>query len=480
VHADDDQREQVDASECSHEDLYVRDVFLDPRESRSLLEHWHRPRDPVEHDTAGVDDRELPSPEHGGRVESDEFRSIAAAAKKRIADKKAIGGHCALSGQMDCSRPFSTQTFKPLGADTLLSSESPNLDSLSGLPNQANEDLMRDTSTLPYEEIETKSKPVVTDSRSLPEVRANTRSHPDVVGGSKESCDTARDCLANRLSLVVMSARVTASSSSETAQITPEPALSTPINNDGALNSTRVSDEGELTLPLPPSRTEQQVYVPPRPYSVDSVAQTSPPPRLVDRRLAFNSPVEPRPSPALSNDAGETLGNLTELTERLNIVRTGIDEAGIVSQSRFASPVAWGGLARRGSSLVESWVDTAAAGEDVDMGGGDRTWGSRISSTSQLAHPQPSCGPGYRHAVLDSPSPRTSSTGRPALSNRSSYRPSPLSGLHIEERKVTEAASDEENRDKRSIQDTRKRRSSETDTQDEQFLKKIRTRYNSI
>lgn len=413
-------------------------------------------------------------------MESDEFRSIAAAAKKRIADKKAVVRWDALSGQVDGPRPSSTQTFEPLEADTPLSSESPSLNSLNGPPNQANKELMLDTSRISYEEMKTTNKPVVTDSHSSPDVRPQTRSHPDVIGGSKESCDTERDCLADRLSLVVMSARVTASSSSETAQITPEPASSAKIDNDGALDSTGVPEEGELPPPPPPSRTEQQINAPPRPYSVDSVAQTSPPPRLVDRRLAFNSPVEPRPSPALSNDAGETLGNLTELTERLNIVRNGIDEAGIVPQSRFASPVAWGGLARTGSSLVESWVDTAAAGEDVEMGGGDRISESQTRSTSQLAHPQPTRGPGYRHAVLDSPSPRTTSTGRPALSNRSSYRPSPLSGLQIEEREVTEVASDEENRDERSIQDRRKRRSSETDTQDEQFLKKIRSRYDSI
>jgi hypothetical protein len=427
-----------------------------------------------------VDNLELPSPEHGGRVESDEFRSIAAAARKRTADRKAIVRRYAPSGQVEGLQPSSTQTFEPLKADILQSSKSPSLDSVNGLPNQANEELILDTSRLPHGKIRTLNKPVVTSSHFSSEVRAKTQYHPDVIGDSKESCDTKRDCLANRLNLVVMSARATASSRLETAQIISEPVSSAPIHNNGALDSNRAPDEGELPPSPPPPRTEQQTNVPPRPYSVDSVAQTWPPSTLVGRRLAFSSPVEPNPSPALSNDAGETLGNLTELTERLKIVRNGIDEAGIVPQSRFASPVAWGGVARRGSSLVESWVDSAAAGEDVDIRGDHGTWGSRARSTSQLAHPQPTRGPGYRHAVLDSPSPRTASTGRPALSNRSSYRPSPLSGLRIVEREVTEVVSDDENRDKRGALDTRKRRSSETDTQDEQFLKKIRSRYDSI
>ncbi|KAH5705384.1 hypothetical protein HBI20_234030 [Parastagonospora nodorum] len=427
-----------------------------------------------------MDDLELPSPEHGGRVESDEFRSIAVAARKRTADRKAIVRRYAPSGQVEGPQPSSTQIFEPLETDILQSSKSSSLDSLNGLPNQANEELILDTSRLPHGKIRTLNKPVVTSSHFSPEVRAKTQYHPDVIEDSKESCDTKRDCLADRLSLVVMSARVTASSRSETAQITPEPVSSALIDNYDALDSNRAPDEGELPPPPPPPRTERQTNVPPRTYSVDSVAQTWPPSILVGRRLVFNSPVQPNPSPALSNDAGETLGNLTELTERLNIVRNGIDEAGIVPQSRFASPVAWGGVARRGSSLVESWVDTAAAGEDVDMGGDHGTLGSRARSTSQLAHPQPTRGPGYRHAVLDSPSPRTASTGRPALSNRSSYRPSPLSGLQIVEWEVTEVASDDENCDERGALDNRKRRSSETDTQNEQFLKKIRSRYDSI
>jgi hypothetical protein len=71
---------------------------------------------------------------------------------------------------------------------------------------------------------------------------------------------------------------------------------------------------------------------------VGSDAQISPPPRPFDRQLAMNSPVEPNRSLALSNDAGETLGNTTNLTERLNMTSDRTNQAGVVPQTRFASP----------------------------------------------------------------------------------------------------------------------------------------------
>jgi hypothetical protein len=70
----------------------------------------------------------------------------------------------------------------------------------------------------------------------------------------------------------------------------------------------------------------------PRPYSIDPA--DSPIPRTGPRRPSAD--LAPNPSPALSNDAGETPGNLTQLTERLEGLRA--DSGGVVPQSRFGTP----------------------------------------------------------------------------------------------------------------------------------------------
>jgi hypothetical protein len=62
-----------------------------------------------------------------------------------------------------------------------------------------------------------------------------------------------------------------------------------------------------------------------------------------ESHLAVDRPPTPNPSPALSNDAGESLGNLIQLTERLEIAHSRTDDGGVVPQTRFASPANWQG-----------------------------------------------------------------------------------------------------------------------------------------
>jgi hypothetical protein len=66
--------------------------------------------------------------------------------------------------------------------------------------------------------------------------------------------------------------------------------------------------------------------------------------------------------------------------------------------------------------------------------------------------------------------------GQPSQFNR----PSPLSRPQIVQWEVSEVVSDEETGDTADVAEARKRRSSETDAQDEQFFKKIRKKYDSI
>jgi hypothetical protein len=96
-----------------------------------------------------------------------------------------------------------------------------------------------------------------------------------------------------------------------------------------------ISPRSLLVGPVAQSDTLQRYPdIFPRPYSIVPAELLTP--GNVQRRLSAD--LAPNPSPALSNDAGETPGNLTQLTEQLEFVQRRADEEGVVPQSRFATP----------------------------------------------------------------------------------------------------------------------------------------------
>ncbi|KAH8723689.1 hypothetical protein GQ44DRAFT_305342 [Phaeosphaeriaceae sp. PMI808] len=111
-----------------------------------------------------------------------------------------------------------------------------------------------------------------------------------------------------------------------------------------------------------------------------------PPP--VNRRLVLNSPITPNPPPALSNDAEDALGNLTHLTQRLEIERERTDKAGVVPQSRFATPAGRpGSLTRQGNGLASGSPTAPAEGGAESPNSG--LMDTQPQRSSFLQHPQP-------------------------------------------------------------------------------------------
>ncbi|KAF1912885.1 hypothetical protein BDU57DRAFT_338175 [Ampelomyces quisqualis] len=122
----------------------------------------------------------------------------------------------------------------------------------------------------------------------------------------------------------------------------------TTAGSDSVVENQAV-DEGQ-TIPDDQPASSNRLWTlmpPPRTYSLPTStvpsAVSSPLPRALGHLRATGSPLAPNPSPALSNDAGETLGNLAHLTERLQVMGDQLDEGGVVPQSRFASPAFWQG-----------------------------------------------------------------------------------------------------------------------------------------
>ncbi|KAL5113867.1 hypothetical protein ACEQ8H_008247 [Pleosporales sp. CAS-2024a] len=135
-----------------------------------------------------------------------------------------------------------------------------------------------------------------------------------------------------RFDLLVMSARNVALSdagmspdAAEQQQATTTMDNNDSLENDSMSRARQTSVEADKEAPTyqPQLQLHARPRVRSRRYSLDSWVR----PRQMfnDGRLAINSPLEPRPSPALSNDAGETPGNLTELTARLSMVREHTD-----------------------------------------------------------------------------------------------------------------------------------------------------------
>jgi hypothetical protein len=338
--------------------LYVRDTFPDPRRNRILLKHWDRSQDPIDHDPAVNNGNESAIPDSLLFPLSEEYKCIAAAAKERSKNEKERLAQAPKPSQFREVLEQLSVSWQALEANDACGNQFSNLDPESPPPpliklmNQADDELMADIWRLSYERTEIMTKPAAIDKYFPPQVCVKMRPYPASMEGWKALYELDRGKMVDRFNVVVMSARTAALSDRAVPHSAPgQTRNSMPVDNAGSPDGPHASSvdhqpctrDGETLPPQQQLQRSQQTSMALWPYSVDPVAQTPPPARPVDRRLAINSPVEPNPSPALSNDAGDGLGNLTQLTERLNFVRDRADEAGVVPQTRFASPVMLGG-----------------------------------------------------------------------------------------------------------------------------------------
>lgn len=180
----------------------------------------------------------------------------------------------------------------------------------------------------------------VTDKHFPPSVFTQMKKWPDLIKGHNAIHDLECEVMRERLDPMVMMARI--ESGLPTAGIQDETAgrdATPPQSNRNAPKTpsppTSIVDQAPRLQPR--STTSSQ------PTSMAQSHRGSPMHRAVNHFLAVDGPAAPNPSPALSNHAGETLGNLRHLTERLQIASNRANSAGVVPQSRFASPAFWQG-----------------------------------------------------------------------------------------------------------------------------------------
>jgi hypothetical protein len=206
------------------------------------------------------------------------------------------------------------------------------------LLNEAETELLIDISNLPCKKLEIMQKPAVIDKYFPPHVYRSMRCYPDLLNGFNAIRDLESATMPERLSLAIMMARTDGTSQPEGSQgLERPPHMSMTVEGNDTFNSGTSREDG---LPPavdnhPPSTPQRQPNIFSRRSSATHVQLM---PIAIDRRLAIDSPTAPNTSPALSNDAGETLGNLTQLTQRLELVSSRTDEGGVVPQSRFTSP----------------------------------------------------------------------------------------------------------------------------------------------
>jgi hypothetical protein len=217
---------------------------------------------------------------------------------------------------------------------------------LTTLLDKAEMELLADISKLPYQKKEILRKPAVTDKYFPLEVYKKMCRYPELVKGFESIRALENNAMSQRLSITVMAARTGRASPNMTGH-DPEPPVqsSAPDSSNSPPPENRpphAANNDASSMLQPQSGTSLL------PTSTYEKARVSPLPRAVDLLRNNDDPATPNPSPALSNDAGESLGNLTQLTERLEIIHDQTDDAGVVPQTRFASPAVCGG----GESLL--------------------------------------------------------------------------------------------------------------------------------
>jgi hypothetical protein len=220
---------------------------------------------------------------------------------------------------------------------------------------RAEDEVLGDIDDLHHNRAATLKKPTVLDKYLPDKVHQRICSYPDILRGFNAISKLEAKAMPNRRGLLVMMANTDDTKKPDKGKGPMQPSQGAPSisgnsNGNGNVgNSSTPSDSATPPVretqhpPTPVSGLGRQSSAPsptaPRGYGSPSITLQVP----VDRRLALDSPSAPRSSPALSNDAGEGLGNLTQLTQRLEVAAGRTGSAGIVAQSRFASPADWQG-----------------------------------------------------------------------------------------------------------------------------------------
>jgi hypothetical protein len=293
-----------------------------------------------------------------------------------------------LSLNESCKRPNSPVDSLDLDADTAsdgdLSNKTPP-SHLIALLNKAEKELLEDVSNMRHNSEAVLKKPAVMD-RYFPRALAQQMiPYPDLMDHITDLLSFEMYSIPARLDPTVMMARFRHTPSPSEAVEEPGQAIQDSAVSDSDLapeeDSPPVDGNRELSQPASvdevaeSSTSQPQPDALPRASSVDEVAESSTPqsqpeisprtsvdqtaqasalrpqPDILPRPYSIDpadSPIPragprhpsadlaPNPSPALSNDAGETPGNLTQLTDRLEGLRA--DSAGVVPQSRFGTP----------------------------------------------------------------------------------------------------------------------------------------------
>jgi hypothetical protein len=293
-----------------------------------------------------------------------------------------------LSLNESCKRPNSPADSLDLDADTAsdedLSNKTPP-SHLITLLNKAEKELLEDVSDMRHNSEAVLKKPAVMDKYFPRALAQQMIPYPDLMDHITDLLSFEMYSIPARLDPVVMMARFRHTPSPSEAVEEPSQATEDSAVSDSDLapeeDSPPVDGDQELSQPasvnqvaqasilqsqpdtLPQTSSADQVAesstpqsqpeisprtsvdqtaqasalrpqtdILPRPYSIDPA--DSPIPQTGPRRPSAD--LAPNPSPALSNDAGETPGNLTQLTERLEGLRA--DSGGVVPQSRFGTP----------------------------------------------------------------------------------------------------------------------------------------------
>lgn len=369
------------SDDSTDDELYSRDIIPDLEKAREILQAWHFLPKLDDYDS---DDEKPPRPESPTFMPSEEYQAIQDSAKSWSQKLENALGNAYLHRleyaklkQRDFRNLVKVKDFvsprpkSPLPqvsscfhdekcpyhtrpADTKVSKRRSDsfgeYDALHDkkvkfqlpppprhfieLLDKAEKELLIDISQLCRDKDSIMKKPAVTDKYFPPLVYKKIQTWPEIVKGYNAIHDLECEVMRKRIHPVVMMARtepVRADAESQDEDRASEsPAHPQTNGNSSGNQSPRTLNHVQAPLLLPRSRAGTQ------PSSIGSSLRGSPMHRAVDRLLTV--PATPNPSPALSNDAGETLGNLTELTERLEIATQRINSAGVVPQSRFASP----------------------------------------------------------------------------------------------------------------------------------------------
>ncbi|KAH7385460.1 hypothetical protein DE146DRAFT_636047 [Phaeosphaeria sp. MPI-PUGE-AT-0046c] len=501
--------------DSSDDELYSRDSVPDLDRAREILQAWHFLPKLVDYDS---DEEEPPRPKSPLFEPSEEYKSIQASAIARLKKLEASLADAHLhrveyaklkrrdyshliKGKVKVkdfasSRPkspsprltsslhdarcvyntCSTENTTPRGKRDSFGEDDasrerkvhfqlpPPPQHLVELLDKAEKELLADISKLRHDKENVIKMQAVTDKYFPSSVYKKMQVWPELVKGYNAIHDLECEAMRERLDPVIMMARVDPVPQDAGGQDEDRAGDgAAPQQHNGYASGSQ--SPGALDL-------EQAPLLPPRSRASSPLTATepslraSPMHRAFDRLLAVGGPATPNASPALSNDAGETLGNLRELTERLKIASHGMDSTGIVPQSRFASPAYWQESATLQRQYEEMRAEPFPMTQDSGPVYTDGSFDVPPDARPQLVHPQPLRPAEHASTILDRPS------GTPSVHRDTSPRartPSQLGSTPDTERINGNVAGKK-----------RKRNKSESDANDERADAKFRERYDSI